>query len=367
MIVQAGPYPEPFGGISVFVKRMKERLDDWGIANEVWDLSGREGKPKNRGVFSTRLVSVPFKCILRSDVRLIHYHICGVRSKLFIAFFNKLLFRKRKKVLTIHGDARCLFKRRAGLMIRALNSFDAVICVRSGDRQYLRGRGVRTAVFEIPAIIFPVVRSGGHDLQAQIRDFIATHGFIMCANASSIELYQHSDLYGMDMCLRLTARLKEIRPDLRPGFIFCLSRINDTYRFKEYQALIKKLNLEKDFTFVTEIGDLHPILQNSHLFIRPTNTDGYSISLAEALYFGIPSLASDAVPRPEGTVLFKTRDDDSLLCKTIAIIKNYQEHQSKVRSLKFDDYAGQLLSVYQELLCHSLFDPFRSCHIAKDV
>ena len=39
MIVQIGPYPPPIGGVSMHIKRMKERLDSNRIQNEVWDIS----------------------------------------------------------------------------------------------------------------------------------------------------------------------------------------------------------------------------------------------------------------------------------------------------------------------------------------
>ena len=46
------------------------------------------------------------------------------------------------------------------------------------------------------------------------------------------------------------------------------------------------------------------------LFIRATTTDGDSVSLREALYFGAPILASDVVPRPDGVMLFNLEKDD---------------------------------------------------------
>ena len=94
MIVQVGPYPEPIGGISIYIKRTKEYMDLLGVSNEVWDLTGV--KKKVMGVTKTRLKYVPFKLIFRKDVKLIHYNIPGINHKLYIGFFNTLLFKRRK-------------------------------------------------------------------------------------------------------------------------------------------------------------------------------------------------------------------------------------------------------------------------------
>lgn len=39
MIVQVGPCPEPLGGISVYLKRLKDYMDSVGIKNQVCDIS----------------------------------------------------------------------------------------------------------------------------------------------------------------------------------------------------------------------------------------------------------------------------------------------------------------------------------------
>jgi glycosyltransferase involved in cell wall biosynthesis len=48
------------------------------------------------------------------------------------------------------------------------------------------------------------------------------------------------------------------------------------------------------------------MISASDVFVRPTFTDGDSISVREALSLGIPVIASDCVERPDGVVLFKT-------------------------------------------------------------
>jgi glycosyltransferase involved in cell wall biosynthesis len=51
-----------------------------------------------------------------------------------------------------------------------------------------------------------------------------------------------------------------------------------------------------------------PVIKRASVFLRPTTSDGDSISLREALHFNVPVVASDAAPRPAGSILFASRD-----------------------------------------------------------
>ena len=121
------------------------------------------------------------------------------------------------------------------------------------------------------------------------------------------------------MCIELTAKLKNIYPNL--GFIFALAneKVNMEYIDKMHLR-IKELNLEENFYFLTGQKELWPIFKKASLMIRPTNTDGYGVSIAEALYFGCPAIASDVCDRPEGTILFKNRNLDDLYDKTKRVL-----------------------------------------------
>jgi glycogen(starch) synthase len=56
------------------------------------------------------------------------------------------------------------------------------------------------------------------------------------------------------------------------------------------------------------------VIKRSSVFLRPTTSDGDSISLREALHFNVPVVASDAAPRPDGSILFASRDQEDFIC-----------------------------------------------------
>ena len=76
--------------------------------------------------------------------------------------------------------------------------------------------------------------------------------------------------------------------------------------------------------------------------IRATSTEGDSLSVREALESGVRVLATDCVDRPEGVVLFRYNDADSLTdalqTKSVYGVK----HQA--------DGVGEIVSVYESLL-----------------
>jgi glycosyltransferase involved in cell wall biosynthesis len=90
---------------------------------------------------------------------------------------------------------------------------------------------------------------------------------------------------------------------------------------------------------------LYPLLRRSHLFLRPTNTDGDAVSVREALYFGVPVVASDATVRPPGTVLFRNRDADDLTAQVRRVLSGELVSPEPAGRSSFD----QIWQVYQGL------------------
>jgi glycosyltransferase involved in cell wall biosynthesis len=85
------------------------------------------------------------------------------------------------------------------------------------------------------------------------------------------------------------------------------------------------------------------------LFIRPTNTDGYGVSIAEVISLNKPAIASNVCKRPEGAILFENRNIEDLFIKTNDVINNYEEHRTKIENIEFEDNAEKILEVYKKV------------------
>jgi len=128
------------------------------------------------------------------------------------------------------------------------------------------------------------------------------------------------DLYGLDMCIELTAILKEQYPNI--GFLFALGSEEYHYDYlKKMKRRIADLKINTHFHFLTGQKQLWPLFKKADLMIRSTNTDGFAVSIAEALYFECPVIASDACFRPEGTILFKNRNLNDLTNCSLSVLK----------------------------------------------
>lgn len=354
MIIQVGPFPPPIGGISMFIKRMKMFLEKRKLENTVWNIGNTGSRDIKNKIIPMKLKYVPLKYLSENRNTIIHYHISGEKSKIYIGLFNWILFRGRKKIITIHGECSDLFDNNKWIMKKTLNTFDLIICVKSGDENYLKQQGINTAIKEIPAYINPL--EDINDFQSipkNVKEFIENSNFLISANGC-IRFYHNEDLYGLDMLVEMMKALQN--KGYKPQLLFALlAKETQTQAEKEHyrtlKELIKKYGLEND-VFIYEVQDteFYPILIKSKLFIRATNTDGDAVSLREALYFKIPSLASDIVTRPEGTVLFEARDQEDLEKKVIDMIVNYKHYRKFAEKITIKDYSCDVLNEYQSLL-----------------
>lgn len=353
MIIQVGPYPPPLGGISVYIKRMKRYLDSKKIDNRIWDISIKADIPRQPGIRSVNLKYIPYYFWASKDIDVIHYNICGKKAKYFISFFNEVLFANRKKVITIHGDSSELYDGNDFFMTRALNSFDAIICVKAGDRKFLMSKGVRKNIYEIAAYINPIEEEQDKkNIPEKVWEFMDRSKFVISANGC-IRFHKGEELYGIDMLIDLVYKLNNHGMDV--SLIFALVGIeNLNQNEKEYYEVLKgRISTYdlKDKIFIFEVRDteFYPILQRSDLFIRPTNTDGDAVSLREALYFKIPSIASDIILRPKGTILFHNRNHKDLEEKVMYLIRNYDQYKKLAENISIQDHSEDVLDIYQRL------------------
>jgi glycosyltransferase involved in cell wall biosynthesis len=176
---------------------------------------------------------------------------------------------------------------------------------------------------------------------------MAGHTPLVTANAFAIIKYQGQDLYGIDMCIDLCAALKKDYP--RIGFVFCLPGAGDDAAFNELKSRVSLQEIEDNFLFQTKPCQYYPVLMKSDIFVRPTVSDGDAVSLREALYLKIPSLASDAAPRPEGTVLFKNRDVEDFVSRVKMVWEDYADYKEKLESFKSPDLKDEILKIYRRL------------------
>lgn len=332
-IALVGPYPPPYGGISVHIQRMEALLAAQGHTPIVF-----KGMSAKRWLFSAWRKWFDF------DV--VHFHNIPWKNRVLMGLMG--LF-GLKVVLTIHGDSLNDQLADAGWIRKQLLSFamrhiSHIIVVKAEIRDLLLSLGVKQSKISAINAYLPPVIDKAANIPDDIRAFINSHNPLLVANGFGITpLLEASDLYGAELTIDLCVRLLEDFPRL--GFMFFLARVGDQ---KRYERLVTKVN-EKDLGehYVFIIGqEFSPVLSRATVFIRPTFRDGYGISVAEALYLGVPAVASDVCERASGAILFRSGDLNSLYTKVREVLDHYDAAKRFVEDHQPPSTFDRLLSVY---------------------
>lgn len=351
-IALLGSYPPPYGGVSIHIQRLKEKLDEIGIITLVYDFSGKGGKKDNDVVLVNRSIKWLVKYFFTAKEKIIHSHFSDWRIRSIIGLMS---FFKKKTIITIHGDSlkqsldnHNWFKKQ--IIKFSLKHSSFIIAMNTNIEQLCLNIGVKpTCIAVIPSFIPPTLREDEiNEIPQKTWDFIDTHTPIISANAFEIKFNKNEDLYGIDMCIDLCSELVIDFPDL--GFIFCLPSIGNHKYYSKLKERIVEKGIQDKFLFVNKNYQFYPILMKSDIFVRPTNTDGDAISVREALHFNIPVVASDVVSRPKGTILFRNRNIEDFTFMVKRVLNDKNQYKKQLEELQIDNNAEKIIEIYKKFM-----------------
>jgi glycosyltransferase involved in cell wall biosynthesis len=318
-ILIVGPTPPPFGGVSVHINRLKMMILKNG--HQV-DLFYTSKKFKSKILNSIKLAYL----ILKNNYNIIHIH-HYFRFYMLVVFVMKFI--KNYKVYFTDHNPR-LFEKKSKAAVFLLKIFieklDYLIVVSGHVLDGYNRNEVKMPenLLIQEAFLPPMIEEEDRIFQMysqKTKIFLSTHKPLIVANGNIIVFYKKHDLYGLDICIELTNKLKCKFPQI--GFIFVLSQTeNNNDYLKKMKSRIDKYDLTQNFLIMVGQCELWPLISKSDLCIRPTMSDGDSLTIREALYLNCPVIASDVSPRPNGTILFKSRNIEDLYSKTIEVLNN---------------------------------------------
>jgi len=341
----AGPLPPPAGGISIHIQRLAHLLRaDFSI-----DFID-EASTVKPGIFHVRSLN-PFAYIKKVRSCQVFFIHSGSRILKKIHILAGRIFGK-KVIITLHG-----YGNRRAWPFRAFDKFffqlaHKVILVNPGIAQRVQVPAAKTEVRH--AFVPPVMESEpplpGQLVQI-IHDARKSGAFIICANASRLDMHNGKDLYGLDMCIKLTSDLK--KAGIPICFLFVLTSLEKSGEaYTTYMDEIRKEGLEDRFHLLQTNLSFVRLAAASDMVLRPTNADGDALTVREALYLDKIVLASDVVSRPEGTSLFKTRDQADLFAKTQSLItgfKNQDTHDTGSSLEQADAYKNWYVKLINQV------------------
>jgi glycosyltransferase involved in cell wall biosynthesis len=348
-VAQVGIYPPPYGGVSIHIQRLHDICLDNGIRCTVFDVSRQVKKAPD-----VVNISRPWNWlrVLASRQDVIHVHTTGMHWIIPALFYYLARISGAKFFLSYHSlrykpaDFDWLGRR---VLKAVLSSASRCIAINTEIKEKLIALSAGPEnVSVIPSFLPPAKKESEiAAIPREVREFMDRHKPVISASAFRAVVHEGIDRYGIDMCLELCAGLKDVYPGV--GFVFCLPDIGDGRYFRELQRRIAEKGIEDNFLFHTRPGQFYPLLMKSDILVRPTNTDSYGISVAEALYFRVPAIASDVCPRPAGTVLFKNRDVGDFITRVREVWENCAAYKAKLESLEVPGAMNEILNIYRSL------------------
>lgn len=313
-LIILGALPPPRGGVTTHIERLIPYLKEAGIKFVIWDHS----KIRKKKEYIISLRWEPLKALLslmQSGVKVLHCPLSNITvSKLmFLSFMKMIGFRLTVTFVaspeqTMENSSLKLF------YILALARSSTHIIATNGDFQKLLiDKGIpENKVSIIPAFI-PSKNASieKQPIPQDVVEFYIKRKPLIITYAHGPDLHKGEDLYGLDLIVQLA---QELRADLpQAGFLVVIPEITNRNYLRNIRINIRERNLDSFFCFAigNQFSFVH-LLQYADLFIRATNTDGDALTLREALYYGVPSVASEVCHRPEGTILFRNRDISDL-------------------------------------------------------
>lgn len=330
-VLVIGLEPPPLGGVSVHVRRVIAQLAQHNTVNSL-DVIKEYSRRSKLGYWCFLL-----KKLVMFKPQEIHYHVLFLRSGLsefFLLMVFAVCFRARVRV--IEHSTRFLYKRSRWYKFwlnRLMYFVDQQILIGEPMLHAYQDNGIILRNYSVESAFIEPVAAQGPAIFAQypqtLHDFLTSHAYVILMNASKFGLWHDQDIYGFDFCVRLMHDLT----DRNIGLIIAVGTIHD---HAHYELILHQFQGDSRVYFLLEQQEeLWPLIQKINLFIRPSRFDNASVSVAEAFWCGVPAVASDVAPRPNGCILFKTGDYDDFLIKICGIYgqaagKYYCSHEKSL-------------------------------------
>lgn len=343
-VLLIGHYPPPHGGISVHLYEAKRRLDHAKIKCRVLNLN--RAAPRSEQYICFR--SVPqFLWVLLVhawDGWTLHLHTNGHNRKSWLlAFFCGIAGQFAPAcLLTVHsgmapGYLSTRYTRRRRMVRISCLLYNRVICVNRQIHDTFTSLGLPTSRLQIRSAYLSSTPTA--ELPAEWKDLVQASTPLL----TTVLFFRPE--YGFDVLLSAIVHLHSVYPELGCMVIGSGDGRNEAERMIREAGMENVVRLLGDVPHDLCLG----LIAASDLFVRPTYTDGDSLSVREALSLGVPAVVSDVGNRPPGTFLFRAGNPNDLASKVETVLASsrgartvateYRANPAKIR---------QLLDIYNQ-------------------
>jgi len=350
-LIIIGALPPPRGGVTTHIERLIPYLEEEGIKYVVWDYSKQHKANESVVLLHRQPLKLLASFLKLKGVNVSHCLISSVSfSRLIFCFLLKLI--GIRLTITFVGSPKEMIADSSLKLFYILSLArisSHIIAVNRDFHKIFLDHGIsKNKVSIIPAFI----PSRDNDfverpVPQDMSDFCKGGKPIILSYGYGPLFHANEDLYGLDLIMKLAKKLKADFPQSR--FVVVIPEITNEKYFEQLKDDIRQNDIDGSFRFA--IGNhlaFVPFLQYADLFVRTTNTDGDALTLREALYYGVPSVASDVCYRPESTILFRSRDINDLYRVVRETLNNNGNVRNSVKPQKVNN-ANLFINVFKRI------------------
>ena len=296
--------------------------------------------------------------VLFRKVDIIHYHSIGPSSLLWVP---KILKRRARIVSTFHSDSRK--HKKWGWFARKCLGLGAFISLRLADKAITVSRIQKEKCKE---------EFGGNSIYIP-------NGVIIRKKILPDLIREKWNLYGNDYILSVSRLIeckglhylieayKSLKTDKKLVFV---GAANYTDKYIKYLKDLAHDNPNIIFTGEQNGKVLAELYSNAYLFVQPSEVEGLSIALLEAMSYGLPILVSDIPENKEAVAdfgfIFRSKSIGDLERKLKFILDNPEIAEEKKAKAKehvalnynWDKILRKTINLYEQLLVKNLIKGF---------
>ncbi len=345
-----GTYPPPWGGMGTHVFRLLECLQREGIRTRVYNRASKGQNPPQVLCIRDNQLSWFIRFALLAPEKCL-YIFTSQPTVRFLAFLLKV-FRRKRYILRI-GEERILETLAKGpwfakWMTRlSLRQAEHIVAVSPHLANVILQQGVcASKVHVIPGFIVPT--DPDTEPPASIIGFAQRHTPILAANGQ-LWINARGRMYGVDLLFSIIPRILEDYPCA--GFLFSVydGEMHED-RIRQLRSYVEKSGFAECVYIRSEEHVFWPMLKYTDIFLRPTRSEGDSSSIREAIWLGVPVVASNSMPRPIPSVLFDSGDPQSFLCSIQKVLGDLPEYKRLFSHAKVPDNAAPIIQLIKRTL-----------------
>ncbi len=337
-----GTTPPPMGGMSVHIQRLTLKMDLEKIDYILYNFTNFEKVGKQHVNIKSPMIW--FIGLFFKQTPKVHYVITTRTIIRVLAVLFGLL--KRKIVIIRVGGKSFENAYNSNLLNKVFSVFVIKYCSVfigvNSDIVELAQRHKTKNVLLIPGFIPPV------DIQTELpSDIFSFFGndSIKIVVSGKISPKATFDIYGLWEVIELAKEIKQKKIPVKiVMFIYGSSR----EEIEEYKDSLNENGLNDIIYVNLKKLELWPTIKEVDLYLRPSRTDGDCNSLREALFFDRYAIATDIVPRPMGTILYKQNDIKYVISKIEELVPAIRKGEYPTNNIK--DNSLVLIKLFHTLL-----------------